>query len=293
VGIVDFCKAWKRKDPRKLVEKHMGFPQHHTTGTKAWKQLQAKAAIVSACGALAATLATPFSQSRLVEIYSKPRRKVVALAAEVGGGGPGGGGRPWKPGEIILTPDTIGLKVIARDGAGSDMPRLPEVTFAPPDEDFLFFLLPAVAEKDVAPLWCVQETTDPKEANMVWGHYLVSSLTGFDFQGKPAPCMPKRRRKVAKVGGSAVEVPSRKRVKTAPSKAATGRLDDETPPLEEDVEEEKDVDEEVVRRVVRVPVLINKVPLATGAELLVHQVAAGKKVRLDPAITMGSLRRRI
>ena len=142
----------------------------------------------------------------------------------------------------------------------------------------------------MAPLWCIQETTDPKAANMVWCHYLVSSLIGFDFQGKPAPCIPKKRRKAAgsKVVGSAGEASSRKRVKTAPGKAVA-----ELPEVEEDVEEEKDVDEEVVRRVVRVPVLINKVPVAAGAELLVHQVAVEKKVRQDPAITMGSLARKI
>ena len=60
VGILDFSQAWKRKDQRRLVEKHIGFPQHHTTGTKAWKQLQAKAAIVSACGSLAGMVGTPW-----------------------------------------------------------------------------------------------------------------------------------------------------------------------------------------------------------------------------------------
>ena len=196
-----------------------------------------------------------------------------------------------KPGELVLTPDTVAMKVIARDGAGTDLPRLPEVTFEPPDKEHFYFLQPSIAEKDVAPLWCVQEVTDPKEANMVWGHYLVTSHIGFDFLGKPAP-KPKKRVK-SKDAGSSVEASCRKKAKATAgkAKAAPGKAKEAvTEEPEATGDEQKDVDNEVVRRVVRIPVLINKVALAEGEELKVHQVELQKKERKVESITMRTLR---
>ena len=77
-----------------------------------------------------------------------------------------------------------------------------EVTFVESCVEFFggniparLFLAPAVTEKMLAPLWCITETNDKEEANVIWSTVVVEVMIQSELlSGEPA--MVKRIRRV-------------------------------------------------------------------------------------------------
>ena len=102
----------------------------------------------------------------------------------------------------------------------------------------------------MVPLWSVGTTDNEDKANMVWGKYIVQSVTGVDFVGSPLP---------------AISEATKKR-----------RSKKETP-------------DEAVEHYVNVPVLINSTNIAPQEELLVYKAREAKRPRETEAITVSKV----
>jgi hypothetical protein len=134
---------------------------------------------------------------------------------------------------------------------------LPEAVLRPNDTDYRFFLSPASDEQDLSPLWCISTTEQENEATMVWQNVLFTTNCGVDFAGlvkvTTTPC-PGAKAKSSCRGGA--------------------NPHDFT---------------EATSQVVMLPILVNKVRLRVGQQLLVFKKAATKRAREAREITIAQL----
>ena len=159
-----------------------------------------------------------------------------------------------EPGDLVLAPDTTKVKAVKKT---DDMPDLPEAVLRPNDTDYRFFLASSSDEQDLSPLWCISTTEQEDEANMVWQKVLVTTNCGVDFVGlvkvPPAPCPGAKAKSRVRGGGSPQDFT------------------------------------EATSQVVMLPILVNKVRLRVGQQLLVFKKAATKRAREAREITIAQL----
>ena len=106
---------------------------------------------------------------------------------------------------------------------------------------------------------------------MCWGKFVVQSVTGMDFVGKPVP----KRTSAASCPATAA-----KRIVRKTEKKKT--------------DEEHDfagTEEEATETYVSIPVLINKVPLKSGDEVVAYRQKSAKRTRGPEAITISRVAR--
>ena len=126
-----------------------------------------------------------------------------------------------------------------------DMPDLPEAVLQPNNTYYRFFLASSSDEQDLSPLWCIATTEQENEATMVWQNVLVTTNCGVSFVGNvkvtPTPCPGAKAKSRCRGGGSPGDFT------------------------------------EATSQVVMLPILVNKVRLRVGQQLLVFKKAAVKR----------------
>jgi hypothetical protein len=276
VELRDFLSGWSLGNPKARIETHPGWPHYRTSCTSAAQTLYKKGTVLASLGCLAALVETKFDPTSKVSVLSKPVRKVIAaIDCDVG--------------SIVLGPDSTNVKASPRGDAVFEPGAALEVTFTPVDASTRFYLAPCTAADNVSPLWCVGTTDDQTKANLVWGKCLVQSLTAADFLGPPEP----RSGPSAAVVAPPVEAPAptTARAKAAAKTAAKAAAKAAASKKRKADEEELDDDHEAAEAWVNFPILINRIAVAAGDELLVFK-HVGPKVREEsgPApITIGKL----
>jgi hypothetical protein len=138
-------------------------------------------------------------------------------------------------GALLLVPEVRKLEATR---IGKDQPPAGaiEVTFEPPHPSHKFWMIPAVSSDWVAPFWSVLTTSDSDKANLKTEVFNVSMVSAVDYLGDTQMCWPKPAKK-------------------ARSKVAQ-------PTLEEFMEKE------TIKKVVRVPVLVNHGAIPASVLLL-------------------------
>ena len=201
-----------------------------------------RASILLAMASLSQHLDQNWPLSSVIDVLSKPSRKVVMT-------------KDVEKGALILPPESMSVKAGPRDEwALAAEAGCVQVRVTPDDSDVVFWLVPMCTEKLMAPLWAVASTPNDWEANLVWGRYAVTVLSGVDYVGVVplAEAPPKKRTRKTRKDGDAAE-------------------------------------DEAQQLVVSIPVLVNADLLKEGEELRVHRALAAKKQRPAEAITMARL----
>ena len=221
-------------------------------------RLLASKALVLSClnlGADQADARQPLADR--IEVFLKPSRKVKALV-------------DLPAGSVILTPDTVNIKVADRTGGpprcgytadGGLHALLKHRTGDGSLEEVWtshdFALLAATSEKAMAPLWFVAASSDRKVVNLQWEWLTVSSVSGSEWEEVTA-------------------LPPAKAAKTR----ATKKKKDSAPAVEE---------EPTVNTVVLLPVLTNPRPISKGSDLICFKPPAEAKPRQVAAIAVSKL----
>ena len=230
-----FFAEWVPCAAKENSEKVANWASKRPASTDAGQALLRRAWIMTALGHLAAK-GHQVSEADLA-LYSKPRKAVTPLTDR-------------SKGQLLLYPETTVIKTKERDlsldlSAASVVEGSPEVTFTPSDEKFQYFVMPCSGDV-AAPFWYVGRTTDPALANMTWCYAQVQVLSAHFVEGAPASvAKPKagRKRRRGKQGDGDDEAGGKQ-----------GGGDDEAGEVS-----------------VRIPCLVNHVPVEAGSPLVYFQ----------------------
>lgn len=268
-----FLASWKLADASAVREVHEAWPAKRFCVSEAAKPLMAKALIVCGLSHLGDWLDKCVKPAGRITILQKPRRMVEAL-------------EDLPANTVVLSPETTGIKHLSAKDQAEASPDAVEAVLDPPLRDARFHLQAAMGSEAVSAFWFVQTTTDDRKANMVWAKVLISEYFGQDFIGQ-APL----RIDMAATGMPSPEqpgVPKKPDLRmTAKGPRRVGGTDSAAQ-SSAPAEEEDDLGP--MREVcITVPVLVNKVDIPSGAELLVYRAAPAKKEKQAKAILVTQL----
>ena len=263
-SVLEFLNGgWVEADEKTRSQLFENWQLNRVFNAAAGAEVQRKATVVAALAALSGLVEQTTPASSWVDVFVKPTRKVVAK-------------RACPLGQLVLVPETLNIKVepaasgpvggfVPSEG-GCDSRGYVEVSFEPA-EPSKFFLAPATGEKAMGPLWFVRLSSDRKDVNLEWAMYETQTLIGADFHPGALGVKPPAAADKPTAG-------KRSRGKKAPS-------------------ERGGPGEAVVEHTLRIPVLINSLPLKGGDELVAFRPTALKK-EAGPlsAITYTSLSKR-
>ena len=245
-----------------VLQKHAGWPFQTTMKSALGQEAATKARILLALQMLSEQIGGASAEQ--LDILEKPARKVVAKTT-------------ISINSLVLVPETLSVRTVRLHEKDALLamkpfgPLEPEcVPSGPLGMSFVFE--PRFSREDVCPFWFVTPTENEKEANMVFTVFRVQLLGGAD------PITP--------MVGQASRRFSRK---TSVEKTASGSEKQGAT-----TEEEEEDMGKCIEKIVKIPVLVNKVSLKPGAELKVfHKASAppSRKTKASP-ITVSQLQKR-
>jgi len=259
-SVPDFLNDYAVGKAADVVERVAGWFDQQVFLDQEARLLAAKGRVLSSLAVAFEVCGRRSSVRDKVELFAKPAKRMKA-ATDLAGG------------SLLLTPDTVSVKVIPREeasagcGFNADGQLIAQYrcrdsagNLADPFPGHHFVLLPP--SKALAPLWFTLPTSDKTLVNVQWDWLQVSSLTGADFSELALLPPPAKSRKLK-----------------IRSKSADASANDQ--PGEED---------DVADVVVFLPVLVNPLPISRGTELACFRPAASAKSRPAAAIPVSKLK---
>ena len=138
VEVPNFLKNFMPAEAKDVVERHPGWPRARCSHVVAGKTLRAKGTILTALGALGELLDEAAPMGKILEVHTKPLRRVVTTCSlQVAG--------------IQLVPETMSVKSLTdkefADLSPDEATRLLEVVLTPPCQGHRFFLASATGNE--------------------------------------------------------------------------------------------------------------------------------------------------
>jgi len=190
IEVPDFLKNFTPAEAKDVIEHHPGWPRARCFHVPAGKTLRAKGTILTALGALGELLDEAAPKGTVLEVHTKPIRRVVATC-------------PLAVAGVHLLPETLNIKSLTdadvADLSLDEAARLLEVVLDPPCEGHRFFASAATANEAMGAAWCVRTSPIEKEATCRWTFVDVPFVIGADFQDTAFQPGLKKRRLVGKV----------------------------------------------------------------------------------------------
>lgn len=237
------------------------------------RSVKNRAAIILALGNLSAELARTRSLRELLNVRLRPVRGVfMAKAAAVGA--------------VVIPPETLSVKATSPEAeppAGAL-----EVRMDPADPAFRYWLLPS-QDKVCVPYWFLRGSSDRAEVNTSLEVFRITMLVGQDYDGAidlSADMQPAEQPAAAPL--------RRISHKTGEKAGAAAIREKETPPAAAITQKEKPAAAAVPDQYlyISIPVLVNSVPVAEGAELRHYVAPPVKRPREAAALTLEKVARR-